>query len=116
MPKFGYRLGPDFDESYLSPLRRNYGGINPFEAAGYGSGLANWNPNMLRGMLGDGGANPWARAPMYPGMMNRGQSFPSSWPGLSCGGGGYGGPNDVHDVLNRVSYDGGSERRNGRFN
>ncbi len=102
----GYGLGPDFD-NFLNPLTRDYDGMIPLEALGYGNGLANWNFDMLpqfraataggdgRGLGPWGGpevTNPFARTGMYPSMgMNRGYGFPGSFPGLLYGGGPWGG-------------------------
>lgn len=108
----GHGLGPDFDDTYLSPLTRDYGGNTPLNAIGYGNGLANWNFNMLPQLMaaavpgggvshgdralspwsGPSATNPWARAGMYPGAgMNRCHGFPGSWPGMLNGGEGWGG-------------------------
>lgn len=110
-PSLGYGLGPDFDDSFLTPLMREYGGVVPLEAIGYGNGLANWNYDALwrlspsRGgggglglapWSGHGVANPCARPSMYPGMgMNRrGHAYPGNMARLPYvgGAGGGGGP------------------------
>lgn len=139
----GYGLGPDFDETYLSPLSRDHGGMVPLEAIGYGNGLTKWNHDLLsqlraggvgRGLGPLGGsvdASPWARAGAYPGAgVDRGYRFPSSWPGLPYTGGAWGGAVGGYDArrmgmsggssgpprfMDRISCDGGSRGRHGSF-
>jgi hypothetical protein len=131
-PRLGYGLGPDFDDSYLSPLTQNLGGggMMPLEAMGYGTGLGNWNTDTLQQMMmmgGRGGGGvpgpSWpARPAMFPGMfpgmgMSRGHSFPGSWPGLSYNEGGWGGrPRNIDRVMESIGCDGGSGSRSRRFN
>jgi hypothetical protein len=142
----GYGLGPDFDDDFLSPLRRDQSGAIPLDALGYGSGLSNWNLDLLpqlraamagrggRGLgpwAGAGGASPWARSGIYPGMGSpRGYGAPGSWPGLPYSGGAWGGgiggydprgrgigsgPSDMSRFMERISCDGGVGRRHGSF-
>jgi hypothetical protein len=89
-----YGLGPDFDDTYLSPLARDHGGgLVPLEAIGYGNGLANWDFNILSQLIANRGSgslnntltSPLAitrprSTPLYPALgMPRGYSYPSSW-------------------------------------
>lgn len=108
-PNLGYGLGPDFDDSFLTPLARDSGGVVPLEAIGYGNGLSNWNfdalaqlgppragggPVGLPPWAGNGGANPWARAATSPGMgMNRGTNgYAGNLPRLAYDGAPWAGP------------------------
>jgi hypothetical protein len=137
----GYGLGPDFDETYLSPLRREYGGVVPLDAIGYGRGISGWNHDVLPQMMaaaaagngrglgfgnGSRGANPWSQTGMFPGMnSNRAYGFPGSWPpGMQFGGGGNGpwggsmggsGPSNFQRFVETVRCDGGNGNRYRRF-
>ena len=108
-PSLGYGLGPDFDDNFLAPLTRDYGGIVPLEAIGYGNGLANWNFDALAQLwparAGDGavgllpwsghsGTNPWAGVATSPvmGMSRGGNGYPGSLPRLAYDGAPWAGP------------------------
>ena len=138
----GYGLGPDFDET-LSPLARDYGGMAPLEAIGYGNGLMNWNYDVLPQLRagsggrslgpwsGSGSAIPWARSGMYPGRsLNRGYASPGGWPGLPYNGGSWSGlaggydprrmgmsrgPSNHHPFMSAISCDGGRGDRSRSF-
>ncbi|KAF7509978.1 hypothetical protein GJ744_007292 [Endocarpon pusillum] len=134
----GYGLGPEFEETYLSPWRREHGGLAPLEILGYGSGLVNWNPDVLVQMragrgLGPEGVSPWGRAGMHPGIgmgMSRGYGFPGGWPSLPYAGAAGASPgydprrmgmsgerNGLSPFLERIACDGGGRAgRHGSFN
>lgn len=103
--QLGIGLGPEFDDTYLSSLQREgepsiysptttAAAVIPFDAIGYGNGLANWNfPSLFSTQFRDpriSSAGPWGRAALPPSRRHlhnaaagRGTGIHSYGPGVS---------------------------------